>query len=97
MCKEVGPKYAKLMMDIYSKVVNHDKPNVMGAHIPLPLNLHFQEWHFIVHSDLERETLQFLQYGFPVGFVGAIPTPPWVITPQPCATLKMWLLTMAKR
>ena len=67
--------YAKQMLDIYVKVVSHGKPNFLGPRIPLLSNIHFNEWLAILHSDLEKETLQFIQYRVPVGFEGPIPTP----------------------
>ena len=61
------------MLDIYGKVASLGKPNFWGSHIHLAL--YFNEWHAIIHSEPEKETLQFPQYGFPVGFEGPIPTP----------------------
>ena len=55
--------------------MQHDKPNFMGARIMLPSNLNFHEWHAIAQSPYDKETVEFLQYDFAVGFVGPTPTP----------------------
>ena len=63
------------MLDIYRVVIASGLPNVRGARIPLPSNFIFNEWEAILHSQADREVIQYLRYGFPAGFEIPIPTP----------------------
>ena len=62
------------MLAIYGEVAKHCKPNFMGTQVSHPSNLHFQEWSSIAHTGHDKETVQFLQLGFPAGFEGPIHT-----------------------
>ena len=63
------------MFDIYSAVTAGGLPIFMGACIPLLSNFDFEEWDKLIHSDLDRETVLFLKFGFPASYAGLVPTP----------------------
>ena len=67
--------YSNSMLDIYRVVTAHGQPNFRGAHLPLPSNFDVHQWSAIAHTQADLEVLQYLKYGFPVGFEGPIPTP----------------------
>ena len=50
-------------------------PNFRGARLPLLSNFIFDEWEAIAYSQVDHEVIQYLRYGFPMGFEGPIPTP----------------------
>ena len=74
-CKDNSPAYSNSMLDIYRVVTARGQPNLRGARLPLPSNFDFHEWSAIAHTQVDREVLQYLKYGFPAGFQGSIPTP----------------------
>ena len=63
------------MLDIYRVVIACGQPNFRGARLPLPSNFDFHQLAAIPHTPANQQVLQYLRYGFPVGFQGPIPTP----------------------
>ena len=63
------------MLRIYSQVVACGAPNFISAMVPLPTNLDIGQWQFITVSPQDKVVVELLQYGFPAGYCGPIPTP----------------------
>ena len=67
--------YATLMMDIYNKVTEVGLPNYHGAWLQLPAKMCFLELETIAHTAEDTTLINFLKYGFHVGYEGPVPTP----------------------
>ena len=63
--------------DIHRVVTAISQPNFRGARLPLLSNSIFHEWEAIAYPQADHEVIlvQYLRYGFAVGFEGPIPTP----------------------
>ena len=70
-----GSAYVASMLDIYRVVTVSGLPNFKGVRITLPSNFIFNEWEAIAYSQANCAVIQYLRYGFPVGFEGHMPTP----------------------
>ena len=49
--------------------------NYLEAWLQLPSNLHFSEWEALACMDKDTKPINFLKYGFFVGYEGLVPTP----------------------
>lgn len=68
------------MSHIYTTVVATDLPNFIGAQVPLPTNLNVPVWEAsLTQSADDRELLDMIKYGFPLGNMG----PPSHVTGVP--------------
>ena len=63
------------MLHTYLCVVEQSLPNFLGARVPLPTNLHIQQWEAIVVTPADSQVIQMVTFGFLVGYTGPIPTP----------------------
>ena len=70
-----GSVYTAHLQDIYYEVIANGAPNFIGARVPLPTNLHICQWNLIAVTPEDKVVVEFLQYVFPAGFCGPIPTP----------------------
>ena len=65
----VPPEYVKL----YQVVKSTGLPNCMGARIPVPSSLNIEAWRaYTTDSNDDHELIDFLQYGFPIGYLGPV-------------------------
>ena len=61
------------MISIYDVVRGTGLPNALGARIPVPSNLKLHEWEKCLGEIGGRaQLLDFLTYGFPIGYVGPV-------------------------
>ena len=67
------PEYAAVMTDICNKVTEVGLPNYHGARLQLPSNMNFPEWEALAHTAEDKTLINFLKYGFPVGYEGSVP------------------------
>ena len=59
--------------DVYNKVKQTGIPNAMGARIRLPNKLKLDAWALhLSDSDDHKQLLDFLTYGFPLGYMGPV-------------------------
>ena len=70
-----GNAYTTSMLGIYRVVTASGSPNFRGARLSLPSNFIFNGWEAIAHSQADCKVIQYLRYGYPMGFEGPIPTP----------------------
>ena len=54
---------------IYSAVRETGIPNAIGARKPLPTELNLEAWEFYL-GDHDPQLLDFVKYGFPMGYIG---------------------------
>ena len=58
---------------IYDAVRATGLPNCLGARIPLPSSLNLEAWRLYIDTDTDEvDLLQYLQFGFPLGYLGPI-------------------------
>lgn len=63
----MGPDISK----IYESVKCTGLPNALGTRVQLPTKLNIANWErFLDKSDDHQELLQFIKYGFPLGYLG---------------------------
>ena len=65
------PAYAKL----YSAVRRSTLPNHLQARLTVPTDLHLDRWDALLKDYHDHELLEFLRYGWPVGFTASAPPP----------------------
>ena len=63
------------LLGIYEQVVARGASNIMTALLQLPSNLVFDEWEQLLDTPEDNTIMDFLKYGFPVGYMGPVPTP----------------------
>ena len=63
------------MFGIYEQVVARGLPNFLGACIPLPTNPDIPQWNMVTVTPEDKLTVIFLQFGFPTGYQGPVPSP----------------------
>ena len=73
--KDGGLQFASYMFDIYSRVVELGLPNFIGDRIPVPSNLNIKAWSQLAVTPQQCQVMEFLTFGYPVGFEGPLPTP----------------------
>ena len=56
------------VVELHSKVKAHKSPNFIGARIPVPSQLNIPVWKDLLSEYWDQQLLQFLEFGFPVGF-----------------------------
>ena len=56
------------VVELHSKVKEHDAPNFIGARIPVPSQLNIPVWKEWLSDYWDQQLLQFLEFGFPIGF-----------------------------
>ena len=59
-------QYADHLLQVYLAVMAVGVPNFKGTRVPIPSSLHFEE---------DEATITYLQFGFPAGYEGPVPTP----------------------
>lgn len=65
------------LMIIYTNVRETGVPNYKQARISLPRGLNIPAWRQLTHGHHDTALVDLLEYGFPLGFDGPIPTPCW--------------------
>ena len=70
-----GTAFAGVLLTVYVVVTSYHQANLLGARIPVPTNLNLQQLEKICVTPEDHLTLQYLQFGFPVGYDGPVPTP----------------------
>ena len=55
---------------LYSEVVSHGLPNFKGARVPVMHQLNIPQWRKMQHLLPDQQLVDFLEYGFPVGYTG---------------------------
>ena len=70
-----GQAFAAALMGIHEVVSTSDRPNFLGARILVPSNFNLHSWENICVTPDDRLILQYLQFGFPAGYEGPVPTP----------------------
>ena len=68
------PTFINKMMDIYERVKATGVPNHQGARIPLPRGLNIPTWRRLTADHQDTSLIDLLEYGFPLGYEGPIPT-----------------------
>ena len=63
------------MLGMFAGVTGYVEPNFRGTRLPVPTNLNLGEWAAICTTEEDALTLQYLTFGFPVGYEGPVPTP----------------------
>jgi hypothetical protein len=63
------------MADIYTAVSALGLPNYKGLRIPLPSHLNFKAWEEHCQEYEDKMVVDYLKYGFPIGFTGPLPEP----------------------
>ncbi len=66
--------YSVFMHRVFEQVIATGVPNYKGAKIMLPTNLNISKWENAVSDYHDKEVLEYLKYGFPVGYRGPVPT-----------------------
>ena len=56
------------VVELHSKVKEHKSPNFIGARIPVPSQLNIPVWKDLLSEYWDQQLLQFLEFGFPLGF-----------------------------
>ena len=67
--------YISYMMGLYRRVAITVTQNVQGAWIQVPTNLHIDEWRKLATNTYHHQIVDFLQFGYHVGFEGPPPSP----------------------
>ena len=70
------------LLQIYKQVTAHGCPNFGGARIQCPSNVVIRERVKIVHLVQNAQTVEFVQFCFPTGYKGPVPTPSLVSHPS---------------
>ena len=58
---------------LYASVIVHSLPNYLGAKLPVEHQLNIPEWRKLQPLLSDTQLVDFLEYGFPVGYTGAEP------------------------
>ena len=66
--------YIQHIMNIYLKVISYGQPYFLGARVPLPTNLNLQQWDRIAITHGDKQVVQCMRFGFPVGYTSLVPT-----------------------
>ena len=66
---------AAYMLRVYDKVIVAGLSNYHRVHMQLPSNLHFREREVLACTEDDTGLIEFLKYGFPMGYEGLVPTP----------------------
>ena len=82
MCRD-DRKFAAALLGMHAWVTCHTEPNFQGVRIPVPTNLNIANWAALCVTKEDDLILQFLQFGFPAGYRGPIPTPTFHNHPSP--------------
>ena len=67
-CTDSGLFRASLFLELHEIVKMCGKPNLLGARIPLESQLNIPKWKVELKDYWDQQLLQFLEYGFPLGF-----------------------------
>lgn len=59
--------------DLYEEIRAKGLPNFLGAKIPVSSNLHIQKWKEYLNNYHDKEIVEFLEYGWPIGFHSEVP------------------------
>ena len=70
-----GPDYTAQLLSIYEQVVVTGASKFRVAHTPLPTNLNINAWWQLTPTHEDARVMEFLEFGFPVGYDGLVPTP----------------------
>ena len=62
-------------MRVYEAVTVGGRTYSCGIRVQLPSNLHFKEWEALVRMPDDVLTIDWLKFGFPVGYEGPMLTP----------------------
>ena len=62
------------MLGVHAEVTYYDKPNFWRARIPVPTNLNIGNWAALCVTEEDDLVLQYIQFGFPAGYEGPVPT-----------------------
>ena len=65
---------------IYKQVIDHGLPNYMGARLSVPHQINIANWRQMQYMLPDQQLVDFLQYGFPVGYCA--PHPPTTQLPN---------------
>ena len=74
------------LAQIYIQVVKAGLPNFMGAKVPVPHQLNITKWKEFSPMIRDKQLVQFLEFGFPVGYTGA--QPPTLNLPNHSSAIK---------
>jgi hypothetical protein len=58
------------LVKVYTAVKDAGRYNFQGAKIALPSNLNHEAWQILLHDYYDDRLCQFLEYGFPTGYMG---------------------------
>ena len=64
------PSYCRFIIDVNRKVRDSGKPNYLGCRIPIPSNFNFEFLEHQLKGYSDRNIVQFLKFGFPLGHDG---------------------------
>ena len=67
-CTDSGLFRASSFLELHEIVKMCGKPNLLGARIPLESQLNIPKWKVELKDYWDQQLLQFLEYGFPLGF-----------------------------
>ena len=69
------PKFITNMLNIYQAVRASGKANHLHARISLSRGLNIPAWRHLTEHYHDKQLVDMLEFGFPLGYVGPIPTP----------------------
>ena len=78
------------LLGVHVGVTCYAKSSCRGAHISVPSNLNLVNWAALCVTIEDTLVLQYLQFGFPAGYEGPVPTPVFIITPLLSISVVMW-------
>ena len=58
---------------LYTRVIKAGKPNYLGAKLPVTHQINIPAWRKYAHLLPDTQLVDFLEFGFPVGYTGAEP------------------------
>ena len=65
---DISPMNIQCPIELHKKVKLGNKPNFLGARIPVPSQLNVNQWKHYLVDYWDKQLLEFLQFGFPLGF-----------------------------
>ena len=69
-----GQAFPTALLGVDAVVTSYEQPNFLGTRLPVPSNLNLHQWKKNCVSPDDHLTLQYLQFGFPVGYEGPVLT-----------------------
>ena len=91
-----GAAFVTVLLGVHAVVTSYDRPNFVGAHLPVPTNLNLQQWGKFVSPLTTTSLFNFYSLGFPQVTRDPYPPPPFTTIPPLYIITLMWQLIFSK-